>query len=87
MPSTIRLRVADTEPGTTYSERLNQVDFRIAKAFKVGNKSRLTGTVSAFNLLNGNAPTSLNTTYGPLWLQPSLLQDGRMVQFSATMSF
>jgi hypothetical protein len=29
----------------------------------------------------------LNTNYGALWLQPSLLQDGRMVQFSASLTF
>jgi hypothetical protein len=31
--------------------------------------------------------STLNTTYGPQWLQPSLLQDGRMVQFSALVTF
>jgi hypothetical protein len=33
------------------------------------------------------ASSTLNTNYGPLWLQPSLLQDGRMVQFSGNLTF
>ncbi len=28
-----------------------------------------------------------NLTYGSLWLQPSLMEDGRMVQFSANLVF
>ena len=35
----------------------------------------------------GSASSTLNTNFGPLWLQPSLLQDGRMVQFSANVTF
>ena len=74
------------EPGTTYSERLNQVDFRIAKAFKVG-KNRIQGTVSAFNLFNGNAATSLNNTYGPSWLLPNKIMQARFVKFGVQLDY
>jgi hypothetical protein len=86
-PTTAGLSSSLIEPGTVYSERLNQVDFRIAKAFKVGNRSRVTGTLSAFNLLNGNAPTSLNTTYGPSWLLPNKIMQARFVKFGVQLDY
>ena len=46
---------------------------------------RLQGNFNIYNVFNGSASSTLNTNYGPLWLQPSLLQDGRMVQFSAKL--
>ena len=46
---------------------------------------KLQGNVNVYNLFNGSASSTLNTNYGPLWLQPSLLQDGRMLQFSASL--
>ncbi len=46
---------------------------------------KLQGNVNIYNMFNGSASSTLNTNYGPLWLQPSLLQDGRMLQFSASL--
>jgi hypothetical protein len=85
-PTTAALSAALIEPGTLYSERLNQIDFRIAKAFKVG-KNRIQGTVSAFNLLNGNAPTSINNTYGPSWLLPNKIMQARFVKFGVQLDY
>jgi len=48
---------------------------------------RLQANVNIYNVFNGSASSTLNQNYGPLWQQPSLLQDGRMVQFSANMTF
>ena len=45
------------------------------------------GHFNIYNLFNGSASSTLNTNDGPLWLQPTLLQDGRMVQFSASLAF
>jgi hypothetical protein len=38
-------------------------------------------------VLNNSAIQIENLNYGPLWLQPSLMEDGRMVQFSANLIF
>jgi hypothetical protein len=40
-----------------------------------------------YNVFNGSASSTLDNNYGPQWLQPSLLQDGRMVQFSGMLTF
>ena len=70
-----------------YSDRLNQVDARIAKIFKVGPRARVQGTVSAFNLFNGNAPTQINNTFGPSWQLPSKIMQARFVKFGAQVDF
>ena len=51
------------KPGTGYGERLNQLDLRLAKQFKVGGTS-LRGMFDLFNLTNGAAVTAVNTAYG-----------------------
>jgi hypothetical protein len=48
---------------------------------------RLQANFNIYNVFNGSASSVLNVNYGPLWLQPSLLQDGRMVQFSGSLTF
>ena len=49
--------------------------------------SRLRELEHAGDELTHRIIATLNTTFGPQWLQPSLLQDGRMVQFSAMLTF
>ena len=71
-------------PQTMYDDRLTRLDLRLAKRFALTQRMRLQGNFNIYNLLNGSASSTLNTNYGPLWLQPSLLQDGRMMQFSAS---
>ena len=51
------------------------------------DRIRLQANVNIHNVFNGSGSSVLNLNYGPLWLQPSLLQDGRMMQFSATLTF
>ena len=48
---------------------------------------RLQANLNIYNVFNGSASSVLNLNYGSLWLQPLLLQDGRMLQFSATLTF
>jgi hypothetical protein len=48
---------------------------------------RLTGNLNLYNLFNTSAIQIENVNYGTLWLQPSLIEDGRMVQFSANLTF
>jgi hypothetical protein len=53
----------------------------------VSQRMRLQANVNVYNVFNGSASSVLNVNYGPLWLQPSLLQDGRMLQFSGSLTF
>jgi hypothetical protein len=74
-------------PQTMFDDRLSRLDLRIAKRFAITQRVRLQGNFNIYNVFNGSATSTLNTTYGPLWLQPSLLQDGRMLQFSGLLTF
>jgi hypothetical protein len=74
-------------PQTLFDDRLSRMDVRVAKRIALTDKVRLQANFNIYNLFNGSASSTLNTTYGPQWLQPSLLQDGRMVQFSGMMTF
>jgi hypothetical protein len=74
-------------PQTMFDDRLSRLDLRLAKRVALTKTMHLQGNFNIYNVFNGSASSTLNTNYGPLWLQPSLLQDGRMVQFSANLSF
>jgi hypothetical protein len=74
-------------PQTMFDDRLSRLDVRLAKRIAITQRVRMQANFNIYNVFNGSASSTLNTNYGPLWLQPSLLQDGRMVQFSATLTF
>ena len=70
-----------------FDDRLTRLDVRFAKRLALSTRMRLQANFNIYNVFNGSASSVLNVNYGPLWLQPSLLQDGRMVQFSGTLTF
>jgi hypothetical protein len=74
-------------PQTMFDDRLTRLDLRFGKRMMLSERMRLQANVNIYNVFNGSASSVLNVNYGPSWLQPSLLQDGRMVQFSSTLTF
>jgi hypothetical protein len=74
-------------PQTMFDDRLTRLDLRVGKRFLLSQRMRLQANVNVYNVFNGSASSVLNVNYGPLWLQPSLLQDGRMLQFSGSLTF
>ena len=75
-------------PGTVYDDRLNQVDARVAKMFRVG-QARIQGTLSLFNLFNAGTPLTLNsrfTTTTP-WPQPTRILQSRLFKVGAQIDF
>ena len=74
-------------PADEFDDRLNRLDLRMAKRFALTPRMRLQANINIYNVFNGSAISTLNTNYGPVWLQPSLMQDGRMLQFSGTLNF
>lgn len=73
-------------PNTMLEDRLNQVDLRFSKIFRVG-RARVQGNLDIYNALNGSAILTLNTRYGPTWLQPTAILGGRLFEFSAQLDF
>ena len=75
--------------GTMYADRMSQLDFRIAKAFKLG-QGKLTGSADIYNLLNGSTVLSQNNTYGTTganWLVPTSIVPARLFKVEARYTF
>jgi hypothetical protein len=75
------------KPGTTYGERLNQVDFRLSKVFRFTSDAKLLANVDLYNMFNASPTLALNTTYGSAWLRPLQILQGRLLKFSAQLDF
>jgi hypothetical protein len=73
-------------PGTLFADRLNQLDLRVSRRFSVA-RTRLQASVDVFNALNGNAPISINTTYGSAWPRPTQILLARFVKFGIQVEF
>jgi hypothetical protein len=74
-------------PQTQFEDRYTRLDLRVGKRVQLTQRVRLQANLNIYNIFNGSAIQVENTNYGPLWLQPSLIEDGRMVQFSANLTF
>jgi len=77
------------EPGTHYGDRVNQVDVRFGKNFKV-DRTRIRASIDIYNALNSNAILTINTAYSTTnstWLRPTSIMPGRLIKFGATVDF
>jgi carboxypeptidase family protein len=86
------------KPGTMYTSRRTQMDFRFAKNINLSGSRRLQVMADLFNAFNSNAavgatsnagepPAAINTTYGPSWLKPLNILQARYVKFGAQLQF
>jgi hypothetical protein len=73
-------------PGELYGDRVNQVDFRVAKVLKVWRTRTLVG-VDVYNVFNANPGLVYNTAYAANWPRPSTILMPRFVRFNATVDF
>jgi hypothetical protein len=77
------------EPGTLFSDRLNQLDFRVSKVFRL-DKSRTSLNFDLYNALNANPVTLLNMNYtgnGSTWQQPQGILPARLFKMSVQFDF
>jgi hypothetical protein len=75
------------KPGTMYADRLNQVDFRASKSFRVRQGRRIQANIDLYNLFNVSPVLALNTTYGTSWQQPLQILQGRLLKFGVQLDF
>ena len=81
-------------PGTVYGDRVNQVDFRVGKAFKAG-RMRPTLNLDVYNATNANPVVAVNSTYNAVaaarpsgaWLAPQSILTARFVKISVNVDF
>jgi hypothetical protein len=75
------------KPGTVFGDRLNQLDFRVSKIFRVWDGRRIQANVDVYNMLNGAAVLAQNNNFGAAWLMPNQILQGRLVRFSGQIDF
>jgi hypothetical protein len=81
-------------PGTLYGDRVNELDFRIAKVLRFG-RTRTNVGFDIFNVLNANPVLTYNNSFTPItaanpngqWLVPTSVLQSRFVKFSASIDF
>jgi len=73
-------------PQTLFGDRINQVDFRIAKILRFGRTRTQIG-VDIFNLMNSNVAQGYLQTFGATWLRPTSVMDARFARVSGQIEF
>jgi hypothetical protein len=73
-------------PGSEYYDRLNQLDLRLAKNFRFGNK-KIMPQVDIFNVTNSATVLSQVNTFGPSLDQVRTILDGRIVRLGVMVEF
>jgi hypothetical protein len=77
------------QPGTVYGERINQLDFRVAKNLRFG-RARTSVNFDIYNALNANPVTIINQNYsgtGTGWLAPTGILPARLFKFSVQFNY
>jgi hypothetical protein len=78
------------DPGTMFGERLNQLDFRIAKVFPRG-RSRTAVNFDLYNAFNASTVLAENPTYSGTglnqWRVPTTIVTARFAKFSVQVDF
>jgi hypothetical protein len=81
-------------PGTLYGDRVNELDFRIAKVLRFG-RTRTNVGFDIYNVLNASPVLTYNSAFIPIsaanpngqWLVPTSVLQSRFVKFSASIDF
>jgi hypothetical protein len=74
------------DPATHYFPYIKQLDLRLARTFRFGRR-KAQAFVDIFNLPNTSTVLSGNNAFGPQWLQPQSIVQGRRVQVGARLDF
>jgi hypothetical protein len=78
------------QPGTLFGDRLNQLDLRLGKIFRISN-TRTQVSLDIYNVLNSNAVLTENPTYVSSaingWRIPTSIEIARFFKFSVQFDF
>ncbi len=86
VPCTGTASVPLIRPYGQFEGRLNQMDLRLTKQFAMG-RTRLQANFDLYNAFNRSPVVGVVSQYGPRWLTPTQILDGRLIQFSANLTF
>jgi hypothetical protein len=76
------------QPGQMYGDRINQLDFRVAKILRFASRRTMVA-LDLYNALNANPILTYNNTFVPngTWLQPRAILTPRLFRISAEFNF
>jgi hypothetical protein len=74
------------EPRSMYGDRMNQVDLRFSKLFRIRDVRADVG-VDIYNAFNSDAILTQQNAYGAAWQRPLTVIQPRFVKFSARWDF
>jgi hypothetical protein len=80
------ISVALLEPGSSYYERLNQLDFGLRKVFRLG-RYQYSAQMDLFNFLNSSFVKSQVTTYGASYTNVTSTLQPRTLRLAVQMRF
>ena len=72
--------------GTMYGNRINQVDLRLAKTFRMGSR-RVQGMFDLYNAFNARPFLTMQNRFGPAWQTPTSVLIGRLAKFGVQVDF
>ena len=76
---------------TLFEPRLQQVDLRFSRIFRLGGRVKVRGNFDLNNLLNANSVLNMNTRYslpnGGQWLDARQILSGRLAKLGAQLDF
>jgi hypothetical protein len=76
------------QPGTLYGDRINDLDFRVAKVLRLGRTRTQVG-IDLYNILNNDVVTGYNSGYVPggSWLKPTAILPARYMKVTGQIDF
>jgi hypothetical protein len=74
-------------PMTQFEARITRLDLRLTKLLRVRSRVHVQANVDAYNALNSSSIALVNVTYGSQWRLPLAVLEGRLIQFSANVTF
>jgi hypothetical protein len=74
-------------PDSIFGDRIQEIDLRFTRLFRLAGKTQVTGNFDVYNLLNASTLLNQNTRYGPTWQAPVAVMGGRLLKFSFQLNF
>ena len=75
------------QPESVHGDRLNQIDIRFSKRFKMGESARISVNADLYNITNNNWIIGYTSTYGPNFLRPAQVLSPRLFKVGAQFDF
>jgi hypothetical protein len=72
---------------TEFEDRLQQIDLRFSRVFRLGARARLQGNLDLYNVTNSGNILNMTTRIGPAWLNAIQIMGGRLMKVSAQFDF